>query len=76
MGLIRKLFGGSPGADVMRLDILMEYSVRMGGGAAALQWTDPMGGGPPIQAHLVALLYGRILSVHKETREELFGPRW
>ena len=73
MGLIRKLFGGSPGADVMRLDILMEYSVRMGGGAAALQWTDPMGGGPPIQAHLVALLYGRILSVHKETREELFG---
>ena len=73
MGLIRKLFGGSPGADVMRLDILMEYSVRMGGGAAALQWTDPMGGGPPIQAHLVALLYGRILSVHKETREQLFG---
>jgi hypothetical protein len=32
-----------------------------------------MGGGPQIHAHLVALLYGRILCVHKETREELFS---
>src|SRR3990172_10401628 len=73
MGFFRKLFGGSSGVDAMRLDILMEYSIRLGSGTAAVQWTDPMGGGPPIHAHLVALLYGRILCVHKETREELFG---
>jgi len=73
MGLFRKLFGGSSGVDVMRLDVLMDYSIRFGSGSAALQWTDPMDGGAPIQAHLVALLYGRILCIHKETREELFG---
>jgi hypothetical protein len=31
-----------------------------------------MGGGAPIQALLVALLYGRALVNHKETRQELF----
>lgn len=73
MSLFRKLFGGSSGVDVMRLDILMEYSVRFGTGKAALQWTDPMGGGAPVQALLVALLYGRTLINNKETRKELFG---
>jgi len=73
MGFPRKLFGGSSGVDAVRLDILMDYSIRLGIGTAAVQWTDPMGGGSPIYAHLVALLYGRILCVHKETREELFG---
>lgn len=73
MGFLQKLLGGMSGADAMRLDILMEYSVRYGTGTAALQWTDPMSGGAPIQAILVALIYGRTLINHKETREELFG---
>ena len=73
MGFLRKLLGGSWGVDAMRLDILMDYSIRWGSGTAAVRWTDPMGGGALIQSHLVALLYGRILCVHKETREELFG---
>jgi len=59
--------------DVMRLDILMQYYHTLGCGTAALQWTDPLGGGPLIQAHLVALLYGRILRLHKESRSELFA---
>jgi len=73
MGLFRKLLGGSSDVDVIRLDVLMEYSVSLGMGRAALQWTDPMGGGAPIQTPLVALLYGRTLVNHKETRQELFG---
>lgn len=81
MGLFRKLFGGSTGVDAMRLDILMEYFLRPGNGCAALQWTNPMGvytvreheGTEPTKAILVALLYGRILCVHKETRKELFA---
>jgi len=68
-----KLFGSSSGVDAVRLDILMEYSIRLGRGTAAVRWTDPMGSGQSIQATVVALLYGRILCIHKETREELFG---
>lgn len=72
MDLLRKHHGG-PAIDVIRLDILMQYYTRLGEGTAALQWSDPMAGGPLIQAHLVALLYGRILCVHQETRHELFA---
>lgn len=73
MGLFQKLTGKSLGVDVMRLDVLMDYSIRFGTGTAALRWTDPMGGGTPIQVLLVALLYGRTLVNHKETSEELFA---
>ncbi len=70
--MFRRLFGGPVGTDVMRLDILMDYDLRSGSGCAALQWLDPHGGGASIRAILVALLYGRILCCHKETRTELF----
>lgn len=73
MGLFQKLFGGSPRLDALRLDILMDYSIRFGQGTAALRWTAPVPDSTPIQEILVALLYGRILCVHKETRKELFG---
>lgn len=72
MAFLKNLFGGSSGVDVIQLDILMQYSVSLGLGSAALRWTDPTGAGPDIQSHLVALLYGRILCVHAETRGELF----
>lgn len=58
--------------EVLRLDILMQYYRRLRSGTAALLWHDPLQGGPPIQAHLVALLYGHILRAHPATREELF----
>ena len=39
-----------------------------------MRWTTAPGvDSTPIQGTLVALLYGRILCIHKETREELFG---
>jgi hypothetical protein len=71
MFLIRKL-GEVSDVDVMRLDILMSYDLSLKMGVAAVRWTDPTGGGPPIRAILVGLLYGRILCIHRETREELF----
>ena len=73
MGFFKNLFGRPPGSDAMRLDILMDYRVGGGFGSAALRWYDPQGGGEPIKAILVALVYGRILCVHKETRAELFA---
>lgn len=63
----------SDAIDVMRLDILMQYYPRLGSGTAALRWSDPMGGGPPVRAHLVALLYGHILCNHPESRGQLFA---
>ncbi len=72
MNLLQKRFIGPP-VEVMRLDILMQYYLKLGSGTAALRWTDPMGGGPLIQAHLVALLYGRVLRIHHETRKGLFS---
>ncbi len=73
MGLFRKLFGGSSGLEALRLDILMDYSIRFGQGTTALRWMSDVADSTPIQETLVALLYGRILCIHKETREELFG---
>ncbi len=77
MGLFRKLVGGSSGVDLMRLDILMEYIINQQVGCAALRWTNVQAamheGTEGIQAILVALLYGRILCVHNETRKELFS---
>ncbi len=73
MGLFRKLFGVSSGLEALRLDILMDYSIRFGQGTTALRWTAHVADSTPIQGTLIALLYGRILCVHKETREELFG---
>ncbi|HEY0719879.1 MAG TPA: hypothetical protein VGE50_01370 [Gammaproteobacteria bacterium] len=72
MNELPRKVGVSSAIDVIRLDILMQYYPKLGRGMAALQWTDPLGGGPLIQAHLVALLYGHILYIHRETREELF----
>jgi hypothetical protein len=73
MGFLKNLFGGPPGIDSMRLDILMDYRVGSGYGSAALRWHDMVGGGDLLKGMLVALLYGRILCVHKETRTELFA---
>lgn len=73
MGLFQRLFGASSPIDALRLDILMDYSVRFGEGTAALRWTSSDVDSAPAQGILVALLYGRILCIHKETREELFG---
>lgn len=73
MGLFQELFGGSSPIDALRLDILMDYSVRFGEGTAALRWTSSDVDSAPLQGILVALLYGRILCIHKETREELFS---
>jgi hypothetical protein len=73
MGLIGKEINESSAVDVIRLDILMQYYPKFGCGIAGLKWTDPLGGGPLIQAHLVALLYGHILHLHHETRAELFA---
>lgn len=72
MNFFRKLFKSPSVVDAMRLDILMDYSIGLESGIAAMRWTDPIGVGRPIQAHLIALLYGRILCIHDETREELF----
>jgi hypothetical protein len=111
MGFFSRLFSGPPGFDILRLDILMQYSVLAGFGSAALRWSEPSGSenirqlssslgvspeefarsagvslssmpdipsildtpiGPGIQLDLVALLYGRTLCIHKETRAELF----
>jgi hypothetical protein len=78
MSLLRRLFGGVQGArgraevDALHLEILMDYNLKEGSGRAALHWTDPHNGGPMIQAQLIALLYGRILCVHEETRINLF----
>ena len=56
----------------MKLDVLMEYEARSGIGRGALAWTDPFEGGQDIQLHLIALLYCRILCVHRETQQQLF----
>jgi hypothetical protein len=72
MGFLKNLFGPR-GEEAMRLDILMQYFVLNGFGSAALRWHDPMNGGEPIKAALVALLYGRILCIQKEARSELFA---
>ena len=73
MGFLKSFFRPSPVVEPLRLDILMDYSIRFGEGTAALQWISPGMDGTPIRETLVALLYGRILCIHKETREELFN---
>lgn len=73
MGILQKLFRGRSDIDVMRLDILMDYSIALGAGRAALVWTDYAKGGAIAQVPLVALLYGRTLINHMETRGELFN---
>ncbi|MBI1990886.1 MAG: hypothetical protein HYS65_14425 [Betaproteobacteria bacterium] len=71
--LLRNRFGDSSVVDALRLDILMDYWIRFGKGTAAIRWTAPGVDSTPIQETLIALLYGRILCIHKETREELFS---
>ncbi len=46
MGFFRKLLAVASRTEVLRLDILMEYSMEHGRGRAALRWTAPMHGGP------------------------------
>lgn len=72
MGFFRKLLGASSDRDLIRVDILMQYELRFGFGMAAVEWFDLSGGGQVIQAYLVALLYGRMLWAHNETKEDLF----
>jgi hypothetical protein len=50
----------------------MKYSVELGRGKAGLRFDDPLGAPGSVRASLVALLYGRVLCVHEETRAELF----
>jgi hypothetical protein len=58
--------------DVMRLDIFMNYRPLQGIGAAAVQWVPIHSDDVNLRPFLIALLYARILTVHKETREQLF----
>lgn len=74
MGLLSSLMKRS-GRNVLQLDILMDYSITMGSGLAALRWTPLVKGEPlptGVSCSLVALLYGQVLCIHDETRSELF----
>ena len=68
---------GQASVAARRLAQRMDYSIRFGTGKAALQWTDPMGGGAPIQVPLVALLYDRTLVASMNRKRPCYGPsRW
>jgi hypothetical protein len=64
--------------DLLRLEVLMDYQVtaRGGSGIAAVRWQPLTESaalpGDRSRIALAALHYGRILSVHGESREELF----
>jgi hypothetical protein len=74
VGLLRKLFGTREPSvtDVMRMDILMEYRPLEGSGRAAVQWEAIASDDLRLRPWLIALLYGRILAIHEETRDQLF----
>ena len=72
MNFLRRIFGGRSLIDVMRLDIFMDFQPLIGRGSAAVQWVPIDSDDPNLRPFLICLLYARILSVHTETRAQLF----
>jgi len=72
MDFLRRIFGGRSLIDVMRLDIFMDFQPLIGRGSAAVQWVPIDSDDPNLRPFLICLLYARILSVHTETRAQLF----
>jgi hypothetical protein len=82
MGFLRWLRGGSAGSDLMRLEIMMDYSApirrQAATGAAAVRWSIlapnlPQDACHPYRAALIALLYAEALVIHAETQASLFS---
>ncbi len=74
MGWLSRLAGLT---EHLKLDVVMEFDLRSGQGAAALRWgvvrPHPSLSDERSRIALVALLYARTLVNHKETRVELFN---
>lgn len=76
MGFFRWLRGGSAGTDLLRLQIIIDFSVLVRQGVAAVRWASPSQ--LPHETEtlaritLVTLFYIEILWAHDETRGELF----
>lgn len=82
MGFLRWLRGGSAGTDMMRLEIMMDYSSPIQGqgglGTAAVRWSILARDLPPgvvdlFRAALITLLYAEALVIHSETRAALIA---
>ncbi|MBI4304469.1 MAG: hypothetical protein HY665_09070 [Chloroflexi bacterium] len=73
MGFFGKLSGRHL-VDVMRLDIHMSFSPVLGGGrgSAYVEWVPLSYDEPRLRPFLICLFYARILTIHEETRAQLF----
>jgi hypothetical protein len=73
MGLLSRFAGLT---EHLKLEVLMQFDIRSGQGAAALRWVvvrpHPSLSDEQCRIALVALLYARTLVNNKETRVELF----
>jgi hypothetical protein len=56
----------------MRLDIFMDYQPQSEKGTASVQWIPLASDDMRLRPILIELLYARILSIHAETRSQLF----
>jgi hypothetical protein len=74
MGILNKLFAYKNLVDIMRLVIYMSFSPVLGGGrgSACIEWVPLTYDEPKLRGFLLSLLYARILTIHKETRSQLF----
>ena len=59
--------------DVLRAEIIMDFNPLTGRGAALTRWTPIVADDVSLRPLLIALLYARILAVHKESRTHLFS---
>ncbi len=73
MCFFSSLFGGSKDSGVMRLDIYMNYSSMLRSGVCSVNWVPLATDDWRLKPILVALLYCRILVVHKETAQHLMN---
>jgi hypothetical protein len=72
MGLFSRCPKSPMSLDVMRLDIFMEYQPQGEKGMASGKWVPLASDDVRLRPILIELLYARILSIHAETRSQLF----